>query len=435
MFEHPIYQKISIVTLILFVVIATIALTANKSKSIHEFHNESYEKRNEEYSIKYHNDSLDAKIDSLPVTIINHRIHRNNTRHSNSTINHHNNDKKTNIATTKNSNNNRINKICTDRLEKLRLNAKKSILIHLHIPKAAGTAVSIALTSNCHCITTQSGPDHCTDCKQVYSSKNKHRSYSMSRFSGWECGVHAPLSILRSCSTIKNLPSEGFIPVYIIFLRSPFQRFISETFYWNDYHTPDWSYKMKKPYGHGIELLNGYLSLPQNMMIQNRQIKMIGVGKANFNMIDYKDHIQGTRYQGGTSSKDRIDILNHSINYLSYEAKELFILGLEEKFKESLCILEILYGNLYKFHWSQDSNSHNHNSNFNYTKVTVSEYSRYSNNKILYQKWLENNKEDEILYNKSLYLFDLQFKLALKLINKNKINRKYIPHCKGFINY
>ena len=80
------------------------------------------------------------------------------------------------------------------------------------------------------------------------------------------------------------------------------------------------------------------------------------------------------------------------INYLSYEAKELFILGLEEKFQESLCILEILYGNLYKFHWSQDSNSHNHNSNFNYTKVTVSEYSRYSNNKNLYKKWLENNE-------------------------------------------
>jgi hypothetical protein len=52
--------------------------------------------------------------------------------------------------------------------------------------------------------------------------------------------------------------------------------------------------------------------------------------------------------------------------------------------------------------------------------VNEIEYMEYMNNTELYKKWLENNREDEIFYNRAIKLFDIQYQIALDMSrNKN----------------
>ena len=193
------------------------------------------------------------------------------------------------------------------RLAHLQEHATSSVLVHVHVPKTGGTAVSIALSSNCSCSLDSSGSKlHCSKCAQVFSRKKgenqsghtrgrsrrgseravqEHFDYSVSRLTGWRCGVHAPLSVMRHClgselqpsarltttattaSSVTNsasttrattqsppptssagpegghyrLAESGFQAVFLLFLRSPFERFVSEALFWDQYTAPDWN--------------------------------------------------------------------------------------------------------------------------------------------------------------------------------------------------
>ena len=122
-------------------------------------------------------------------------------------------------------------------------------------------------------------------------------------------------------------------------------------------------------------------------------------------------------------------------------------MGLQERFAETICILEILYGHLYPFHWQPHIHTHNKdNKNFsistlsNISSTTTNEY--YQNRNIqeypdIYEIWLKKNKADIELYKYAMKVFDKQFQSALCLLKSTTtISRKrksQIPHCLAFL--
>lgn len=264
---------------------------------------------------------------------------------------------------------------------------------------------------------------------------------------GWQCGVHSPLSIMNTCSTIKKMKSEKYQIVYIIMLRSPFERFISETLYWNEYNAPDWgginisnelNNKNKnhpqQDMKNETQLIDNYLNLPSNIMIHNRMIKMIG-GSTNDYDMNWKPKLNviTSRWKGYNTSSYYQYLYQSIITY--FQSNELYLLGLEEKFNETLCILEFIYGNSLQFHWNSNQNSHKTTINYNYTSY---KYNQYSMNHLLYQKWLEKNNEDYLLYQQSIEIFQIQFEIVLNIINNTRLlydneRKKQIPHCLSFL--
>lgn len=69
------------------------------------------------------------------------------------------------------------------RINKLIKNRNKSILVHIHIPKAGGTALALALTTNCQCHLEHIKASICDHCLQVIQDHN-HYTYSITRLTG-----------------------------------------------------------------------------------------------------------------------------------------------------------------------------------------------------------------------------------------------------------
>jgi hypothetical protein len=337
--------------------------------------------------------------------------------------------------------------------------AAKSILIHVHIPKAGGTALSAALSSNCQCTAEKKIVDgvaqpNCKACKKV-KGKRVSMSYSISRSTGWRLGVHSPYSVIRYALTMPkfNITQYNFNPVYVVMLRSPYDRFISEATRWVDKPgvAVDWSIVNVKngtkvfysgisstalDFGNTTAAMQKnvklYASLPAHFIFHNRQSKMIGGAAQDFNMyFDPQIHL-GSRWRGrGDVGIDRVQ--ERAYRALSAHSNVLF--GLQERFAEFICILEIVYGRMYHFDWKPEVHSHN-------KKKAFTKKAGQGGNSRIYDEthdiWLKNNAADVKLYFAAEMLFEVQFKVALDLL-RNRVKRdgegvlRTTPHCQGFI--
>lgn len=338
-----------------------------------------------------------------------------------------------------------------------------SVFVHVHIPKAGGTALSLALTSACNCDKkSHIIPNMCHSCPNSYSLSGDSYPYSISRLTGWKCGPHASLSLLRfaPCEDgVKNsLITRGFKPIYIIMLREPYDRFRSEVLNWCSIKGDcvDWkagissnlTFRVLNKIGKGEEynetaLLESHVNLNKHMIIHNRQIKMIGGLKKDFDLNFKNDHPKLINHPKKKYSNQ------HSIHYSNKPVKEIYdnsirimdeyniIMLIQEKFQESICLLEILYGNMYPFKWNSDKNSHNPSNSY---KPTSSDSIIKHQSTVLYKKWLLKNKEDVDFYNYNIEKFDEKFKIALELEkefrsrDKSRKYRKYTKQCDLYFN-
>ena len=135
------------------------------------------------------------------------------------------------------------------KLERLHALANRTILVHEHIPKVGGTALSYVLSSECTCEIKVRVQTSCTQCPLVYGWNGFSYQYSVSRATGWTFGMHAPFANLFDGLNQAQLAQNGLIPLYIVMLREPFARFVSEARTWvGRYQVAfDWSiyYKAK----------------------------------------------------------------------------------------------------------------------------------------------------------------------------------------------
>lgn len=341
------------------------------------------------------------------------------------------------------------------RLNYLREHKNSTILAHIHIPKVGGTALALALTTDCSCHGPYEGGPilHCSKCRKAESHTGMRFDYSITRLTGWKCGVHSPLAAIRNCMGVGHKPKypltgNGFSPGYVILMRSPFNRFVSEAFYWYNYTAPDWNAvidrqnrtvipgihppdQFRENVFHDETVLRDYVSFPSSFIIQNRQTKMIGGKLSDFNLTFNSTTTLGSRWSGRT---------DHEYMHETFKAARALliehpavIVGIEERFAEFLCLLELLYGDVHSFAWSPKEDSHNPHSTFN-AAAASRKYDKWVNTTLFYD-WRKQNHQDELLYEVGKYVFDLQFKRALKMFGKialrNPAHR--IPHCRPYV--
>jgi hypothetical protein len=245
-----------------------------------------------------------------------------------------------------------------------RRRSEETVLVHIHIPKAAGSALAIALSSACSNCPFERHFVACrvNSCRKVKGTRGFTFQYSVSRATRWMCGTHAPYFRMRGvpCSGNFRLADKGLRSVFLIMIREPFERYISEVVEWAKPRTGfyvDWGARLEskqipgQPFNATAYMLE-VARLPGNLLVHNRMVKMIGGTARDYNM-KYQKKKTGSRWISGAK---RIGAaLENSKKILR---RGDVILGIAARFAESLCILEILYGDLQEFRW--DPNRHSH---------------------------------------------------------------------------
>jgi hypothetical protein len=348
-----------------------------------------------------------------------------------------------------------------------------AVLLHVHIPKAGGTALAIALSSDCKCM-KEWLPDvpFCKKCAQVRGNDGLHMDYTFSRATGWRLGVHSPYAVVRYVASSKklNFRGHGMTPVYVLMLREPFERFVSECRSWVNKKTlraVDWGLTTKSnstskqlvfhPAVHIVDKLlqrkhsadaseserrgpnltdrmMEYAQLPPSFILQNRQVKMVGGTIYDFNMrFDPRRNV-GSRWEPRSeknSNKNVWAFYHNAFRTLGQEPTVL--LGLHERFAEYICLLEALFGDDHSFNWKEGRNSHNFGKSYNLTVATPAQ-ELYPE---VYEEWAKRNQEDIKLYRMAGQLFEMQFQAALRLlrqeIESGSSRLASVPHCKAFL--
>jgi hypothetical protein len=278
--------------------------------------------------------------------------------------------------------------------------------------------------------------------------------YSISRNTGWKLGVHPPLAVMRYGLTNPpiNMTRHGLTPVYIIMLRNPFDRFMSEVMQWMSRpgQTVDWSIvneaRGKKFLYRGIDpqsLSDGttpadmekniklYAGLPGHFIFHNRQIKTVGGTVYDFDMYFDPQEDLGSRWR--PKKADYIGkVAERAYHVISRNKDVLF--GVQHRFAELICLLEVLYGRLYRFAWEPDVHSHNAAKKYEgpTSRTNANAYSE------VYSIWVKNNAADEHFYSAAEKLFQVQFDAGLSVLKKRIEEEgtgtlKRTPHCKAFL--
>jgi hypothetical protein len=356
----------------------------------------------------------------------------------------------------------------------LRSGRATAVLLHVHIPKAGGTAQAIAISSDCRCAEEWGTGVFCKRCPQVRGKNGFHFDYTVSRATGWRFGVHPPYAVMRSAATSQHvdLPGNGLTPVYVLMLRDPFERFASECHYWVNRHymrALDWALTANRdgelvfsPAVHVVDKLlrrqhsanaseseragpqltdymMEFAQLPSSFIVQNRQTKMVGGDVHDFDMTFDSSKTFGSRWRPKDRTHTRrahTRAYDRALHTLGQEPNVL--MGLHERFAEYICLLEVFFGDQHGFKWDQGRDSHAFSKAFNLTAVTAAAvtaaHQLYPD---VYVEWAKRNEEDIQLYNMAKQLFERQFQAALRLlrqeIESDSSRLASVPHCKDFL--
>ena len=349
-----------------------------------------------------------------------------------------------------------------NRIKQLWQQRNRLATIHVHAPKAGGTALAYALASSCNCSLRHSlskdSASVCTDCRRVLV---RHRSLpgwvrfpcTYSRVTGWPCGVaHAPLALLRMlphCTVDHTIEQRGK-PLFVVMLRDPWQRFQSEWKSWGGYrlNTLDWSAvslprddtlfpffnnsqvtfhpQVARPRGERATL-EDLVGLPADFMLHNRYTKMIGGDRKEFNFTFNRTNY-GSRWLGSPALSSIVmesdgDVaypgtmrIQHDRALQNLQRAPNVLPLLQERFGESLCVLEVILGSLQKFSWEEKNHSHG---------ATRGAYEAPARSGVaksskmppvphhVYQQWVSKNTDDLLLFNHTKKIFDVQLRSAL----------------------
>ena len=115
------------------------------------------------------------------------------------------------------------------------------------------------------------------------------------------------------------------------------------------------------------------------------------------------------------------------------------MVGIQERFTETICILEILYGHLYPFNWQPNKHTHHKDKdtnpilfNISNNRNTITKQQEYND---IYNIWAIKNQADIEFYQYITKVFDEQFKSALCLLTTTTTihQRKHVPHCLQYL--
>ena len=117
-----------------------------------------------------------------------------------------------------------------------------------------------------------------------------------------------------------------------------------------------------------------------------------------------------------------------------------------ERFLESVCCLEVVYGEQYLFSWAPQLHSHRHSArktgrNMTAHATQLADKLAGFKQTAVYRAWRDRNTLDVEFYNNALRIFDAFFKDLLVALNrkllsfgtdwKNRLLRHF-PHCQTF---
>lgn len=237
--------------------------------------------------------------------------------------------------------------------------------------------------------------------------------------------------------------------MYIIPLREPFSRFISEAINQADVRGVgvDWSlYAVRKNLYYKdfetihnsnkiVKIVNYYARLPMQFTIHNRHSKMIGGQFSEFNYgFDGQKEI-GTTWLPNDTKESITKVMENAYQILSYHSS--VIIGSHAKFAEMICTIEIVFGHIYKFKWNPLRHSHTVNGKYkrNEERERVDRFRSEMHSELL-GNWTERNEADIELYARSVQLFDVQFAVALDILRNHRTHSMAnYPHCIPFIDY
>ena len=177
-----------------------------------------------------------------------------------------------------------------------------------------------------------------------------------------------------------------------------------------------------------------YSSLPMHYVLHNRHTKYIG-GLYS----DFRRNFNGRKEVGSIWTRNDTIVSIRSTMQRAVETLAFYpslIIGLHERFQETLCTLEVVYGHVHSFTWRRDIHAHNFESAYNITKENriLNRY-RSGDHADVFESWRKRNEADMELYNHTIRLFDIQFKEALSMLRELNASGKYVfaPHCETFI--
>lgn len=182
------------------------------------------------------------------------------------------------------------------------------------------------------------------------------------------------------------------------------------------------------------EFILTYSSLPMHYVLHNRQTKYIG-GLYT----DFKKKFDGRKEVGSIWIRnDTVDsiryTMNNAIEILAYYPS--LIVGLHERFLETLCCLEVVFGHVRSFTWKEDVHAHDFQAAYNATKENriIDKYKKGARAAV-YESWRQRNEADIELYNITKQLFDTQLVEALRMLKELKASGKkpHAPHCEAIL--
>lgn len=338
-----------------------------------------------------------------------------------------------------------------------RLDADRTIIVHMHIPKSGGTAFALALKSECICNKIprpQKG--YCRECPNVipdaslpvttftqnlWTSRNfsyrppysancrtynassrwfgfprKNRTftfYSQSRLtSGWPCGVHVSYARLRECCHRLELP--GIKHVIVTLFRDPLARFVSEFFQvaYNRIDITSWDWCMQRD----VPLsMTQFFGMPVSYPFQSRMTKLLS----------------GSPVQTGAAGEDwtkpgvREEALKRALGVV--QSTEDFLFGLAEELDLTLELFQFVFRRTFK----APSTCHSHQNASGCGKVELGLHDLHGNpmslNAEQERRFAENNREDQITYETAARIFyqRIEAMRSLQLLGSDlAINRR-----------
>ena len=172
-----------------------------------------------------------------------------------------------------------------------------------------------------------------------------------------------------------------------------------------------------------------------HFILHNRQTKMIGGELEDFRAFDGRKEV-GSSWIPEDTTESILRVERRAEEILAFHPS--VIVGLFERFEQTLCVLEVVYGDHRRFAWNPSMHSHHIDKHFN-AKDSEDLVQHYRNGTygVVYENWQLRNRADQLLYESSIRLFNLQFEAALTILRESRMEAEYVrthmPHCLPFL--